>query len=90
MALENGLYALVVMIRIRELDDIKEKDKTKIYNFQGQSAMTKHWFDLDHEWLKENIMTREPDFYLKNIKINLGVIQHRTIKSFDYQLVMQK
>ena len=63
MALENGLYAQVFMILRRELDDIKEKDKTKKYNFQGQSARTKHWFDLDHEWLKENFMTCEPDFY---------------------------
>ena len=30
MALENGLYAQVFMIRRRELDDIKEKDKKKI------------------------------------------------------------
>ena len=29
MALENGLYTQVVMIRRRELYDKKEKDKTK-------------------------------------------------------------
>ena len=52
MNLENGLYAQVVMIRRRELYDKKEKDKTKEYNFQGKSARTKYWFDLDHEWLK--------------------------------------
>ena len=51
------------MIRRRELDDIKLKNKTKKYNFQGQSTRTKHLFDLNHEWLKENFMTREPDFY---------------------------
>ena len=33
MALENELYAQVVMIRRRKLDDKKEKYKTKIYNF---------------------------------------------------------
>ena len=42
------------MIRRRESEDIKEKDKTKIYNFQGKSARKKHCFDLDHEWLKRN------------------------------------
>ena len=63
MALGNGLYAQAVMICRRELDDIKEKYKTKIYNFQGQSARTKHWFDIDHDRLKENFMTREPYFY---------------------------
>ena len=63
MALENGLYAQVVMILRRELDDVKEKYKRKIYNFQEQSEKTKHWFGLDHERLKENFITREPDFY---------------------------
>ena len=29
MALEQGLYVQVVMIRRRDPDDIKEKDKTK-------------------------------------------------------------
>ena len=65
MALDNGLYPQVVMVRRRELDDKKVTYKTKIYNFQGQSARTKHWINLDHEWLKENFMTRELDFYLK-------------------------
>ena len=52
MALEQGLYAQVVMIHRRNLDDIKEKDKTEKFNFQGKSARTKNWFNLDHEWLK--------------------------------------
>ena len=51
MASESGLYTQVVMIRRRELDDKQEKEKTKKYNFQVQSARTKHFFDLDHEWL---------------------------------------
>ena len=63
MDLKNGLYEQVVMICRRDLDYKKEKDNTEIYNFQGQSARTKHWFDLDHEWLKEYFMTLEPDIY---------------------------
>ena len=55
------------MIRRRELDDKKEKYNTKQYNFQVQSSRAKHWFDLDHEWLKENYMTSGPDLYLKTI-----------------------
>ena len=51
------------MIRRRKLYDMKEKDMTKTFNIQGQSARTKHWFDLDHEWLKGNFMTCEPDIY---------------------------
>ena len=51
------------MIRRMESDDIKEKDKTKKYNFQGKSARKKHCFNIDHEWPKENFITREPYFY---------------------------
>ena len=68
------MYAQVVIIRRRNLDDIKEKDKTKKFNFQGQSARTKRWFDIDHECLKEKFMTREPDFYKNYMILNLGVI----------------
>ena len=63
MDLEQGLYAQAVIICRSNLDDIKDKDKTKIFNFQGQSVRIKHWVDIDHEWLKETFMTREPDFY---------------------------
>ena len=73
MALKNGLYSQVVMIRRRELDDKKVKDKTKKYNFQGKSERTNYSFDIYHEWSKENFMTREPDFY-KSIKLNVGLI----------------
>ena len=65
MYLENELYAQVVMICRRDLYDKNENYKTKIYNFQGKSARTKSWFDLDHEWLRENFMTRELYFYKK-------------------------
>ena len=38
-------------------DNKKEQEKTKKYNFQGQSAGSKRWFDLDHEWLEEIFIT---------------------------------
>ena len=65
IATKQGLYAQFFMIHRRKSSDKKEKGKTKKYKPQVQSARTKHWFDLDHEWLKENFMTREPDFYKK-------------------------
>ena len=77
------------MIHRRNLDGIKEKYNTKIFNLQGKLSRTKHWFDLDHDWLKENSMTREPDFYKNYMNLNLGVIQHTTIKNLEYRLVMQ-
>ena len=51
------------MIRRKDSDNKKEKENIKIYNFPGQSAKSICWFDLDHDWLEENIRTREPDFY---------------------------
>ena len=63
--MENGLYIKLVMIHRRDSYDKKEKDKTKKYNYQGKSARIKHQFNLDHEWLKGNFMTREPYFYRK-------------------------
>ena len=61
--MKNGLYEKVVMIHRRESDDKDCKDKTNEYNFQGKSARAKHLFDLNHEQLKANFMTREPYFY---------------------------
>ena len=61
--MEKGFYTQVVIIRRKNFDDIKERGKTKRFNSQGQSARMKHWFNLDHEWLKETSMTREPYFY---------------------------
>ena len=61
--MEQGLYAQVIMIRRREIDDKKGKEKTKKCNFQGQSARSRRWFNLDHEWSEENFRTCEPDFY---------------------------
>ena len=58
MALEHGLYAQVSIIHRRGLDDKKEKYEKYIYNFQGQSARSRRWFDLDHECLKEKFRTR--------------------------------
>ena len=56
MATEQGLYAQVIMIHQKDLDNKKGKDKTKKYNFQGQSTRSKRWFDLDHEWLEESLV----------------------------------
>ena len=61
--MEQGLYAQVVMILRRGSDDKNGKLNTNRYNFQGQVAISRRWFDFDHEWLEENSRTREPDFY---------------------------
>ena len=42
-----------------------------MYLFQGQSARSKHWFDLDIEWIEENFSTREPQFYQRLFQSNI-------------------
>ena len=41
----------VVMIPRKDLEKKKEKENTKKYHFQVQSARSKRWFDIHHEWL---------------------------------------
>ena len=33
-----------------------------MYSFQRQSAQSKHWLDIDLDWIADNFMTREPEF----------------------------
>ena len=57
MSMEQLLFAKVVMIRQKYVDNKKEKENTKKYNFQGKSARSIRWFDPDREWLEENFRT---------------------------------
>ena len=61
--MEQGLYAQVVMILRKDSYHKKEKEKIKEYNFQGKSARSRRWFDIDHERLEEKFMTHAPDLY---------------------------
>ena len=65
MLIEQGLYAQVIMIcrkylKIFESNKSKNEAKSK---FQGQSARSKCWFDIDYDWIEVNFSTGEPDFY---------------------------
>ena len=82
MAMEQGLYAQVVMILWKESENKKWKEKTKKYNFQGKSARSRSWFDLDREWLEENPKTREPDFYYKQYQKTFRGDNTKTYKIF--------
>ena len=75
------------MIHQKDYDNKNVKEKTTKYNLYGKSERSIRWFDLDHEWLEENISTREPYFFNKNIKQILGVMRQ---KKLLYQFVMQK
>ena len=51
------------MILQRGSENKKEKEKTNTYNFQGQSARSRRWFDLYRDWLKETFRTRGIELY---------------------------
>ena len=52
------------------------------YYFKGQSAISRRGFNLYHEWLKENFMTCEPDFYRKIYQIKLRGDDTKTYQIF--------
>ena len=65
--MEQGLYEQVVKLRRKDLKFVatdKKKNEAK-FKFQGLSAISQRWFDLDLDWIGVNFSTREPDFYKK-------------------------
>ena len=59
MEMEQGLYAQVIMLHRKSLklvatDKIKNEAKFK---FQGKSARSQRWFDLDFYWIEVNFST---------------------------------
>ena len=65
MTMEQSLYAQVVKLCLKDLKFVstdKNKNEAK-FKFQGQSARSQLWFDLDLNWVEINVSTREPDFY---------------------------
>ena len=70
MAMEQVLYAHVVKLRRKDLKIVaadKNKNEAK-FKFQGLSARSQRWFDLDFDLIELNVSTREPDFYKKLFK----------------------
>ena len=72
MAMEQGLYAQVIMIRQNYLKFVatdKNKNEAKL-KFQGQSARSQRCFDLDFDCIEVNFSTRGPGFYKKLFQIH--------------------
>ena len=64
---EQSLYTQVVRLcqkylNITEQNKYKNEDKFK---FQGKSARSQSWFDLDFDWVEEHFSTHETDLYIK-------------------------
>ena len=91
MAMEQVSYAQVIMLRRQDLkfvatDRIKNEAKFK---FQGQSARSQQWFDLDLDWIEVKFSTRETDLYKKPFKTMMihKILIHSN--SFKFQSEMQ-
>ena len=70
------------MIRRKDNDNKKEKEKTKIYNFLGKFARYICCFDIDHDWLEEKSRKCETDFYKNFGKNILGAVRRKHIHYF--------
>ena len=66
-------------MKIAEENKNKNGDKFK---FQGQSAISQRWFDIDFDWIGENFSTHEPDFYKKIYQRNDETQDTNTFKMF--------
>ena len=85
--MEQRLYAQVIILCREDLKFIateRIKNKSK-FKFQGQSARSQRWFDLDFDWIEVNFSIREPDFYKKLFK---AITIHKILihsNSFKFQ-----
>ena len=85
MAMENGLYAQVVKLLWKNLEFIaanKNKNEAKC-KFQGQSAISQRWFDLEFDCIEVNSSTREPDFYKKRFQSHDDAQDTNSFKLFQ-------
>ena len=63
---------LVMMECKTEVKRVKQISKSrKTYLFQGHSERSKHWFDLDIDWIEYYFMTREPEFFKRLFRRNI-------------------
>ena len=85
MAMEQSLYAQVIMFRRKDLKfDAADKNKNESkFKFQGQSVRSRLWFDLDLDWIGINFSTREPDFYKKLFQSHDNEQDKDTFKKFQ-------
>ena len=88
MAMEQQLYAQVIMIRQKYLKFAatdRNKNEAK-FKFQGQSARSQRWFDLDFDWIEVNLSTHKPDFYKKMFQSHGNAQDKNRYKSFKFPI----
>ena len=84
MATGKGLYSKSVKLSRKDLKFIagnKDKNEAK-FKFQGQSARSQRWFDIDFDWIEVNFNTHEPYFYEKLFHIHEDTQDINTFKIF--------
>ena len=85
MAMEQGLYAQVVMISRKDLKFIaanRNKNEAK-FKFQGKSAISQSWFDLDFDWIEANLITHDTDLNKEKFQIHDDTQDKNTFKIFQ-------
>ena len=90
--MEKHLYAQVVKLWRKYLQFVaadKNKSEAK-FKFQGKSARSQLWFDLDLDWIDTNVSTREHDFYKKIFQSHDDKLDYITFKTFQVPIENEK
>ena len=92
MEMEQSLYTQVVKFRGKDLifDEADTNKNQSKFKFQGRSARSQLWFDIDLYWIGMNFSTRELDLYKKLFQSNDNKQEKIQSKHFKFQLEMQK
>ena len=53
------------------------------FKFQGRSARSQRWFDLEFDWIEVNFRTCDPDFYKKLFLVHEDTQDTNTFKLFQ-------
>ena len=90
--MEQSLYAHVIKFWIKDfLFEAADKNENESkYKFQGQSARSQPWFDIDLDWIDMNSITREPDFYKKLFQSHDNKQDKDTFKTFQVPIGNEK
>ena len=83
--MEKSLYAQIIKFRRKDLifyEADKNKNESK-FKFQGQSARSQLWFDINLDQIDMSFSTHEPDFYKKLFQSYENKQDKDTFKTFQ-------
>ena len=84
MAMKQSLYAQVIKFWRKDLIfDAADKIYESKFKFQGQSARSQLWFDLDLDWIDIYFSTRAHNFYKKLFQSYDNEHDTNTFKTFQ-------